>query len=333
MDYAESLRVERTKSHAIFHSVIMELPKYDDATMLLFFEGEDDPSFYCPHIRAINNAKQYLILICYGRLEVIKTLELIDQDGRAILKSLFFIDKDHNEFVGVQKSHPRLFQTKYYSIENYLVCKDSINAYWAEYLHLSSLDSRKEGLVKRFENTYKSFEKRMLTLMALTLIGRGFTSRPARKLNLNNANLDLIFHIDFDKEQCKYLNSAGKHFAISTNVVNYNETPKIFNKNAIETILKNTFPGIEPKEIIRGKYELWFLVKYLQFIAKKLSSKVEAKATGLQRATPKSNITQETAIEQLGARIRIPEDLRVFLSRLLNDATLSHTDEFQLDSK
>lgn len=332
MDYAESLRVERTKSHAIFHSVIMELPKYDDATMLLFFEGEDDPSFYCPHIRAINNSKQYLTLICYGRHEVIKLLDLIDQDGRAILKSLFFIDKDHNEFIGVNKSHPRLFQTKYYSIENYLVCIDSINAYWAEYLHLSSLDSRKEQLVRQFENTYKSFEKRMLTLMALTLIGRGFTSRPARKLNLNNANLDLIFSMDFEKEECKYLKGAGKHFAISTNVVNYHESPTILNKKTIETILKNTFLGIETKEIIRGKYELWFLVKYLQFITRKLSSKAEAKATGLQRSTPKSSITQETAVEQLGSRIKTPEDLRVFLTQLLNDATLTHAEEFKLDS-
>jgi hypothetical protein len=315
MDYAESLRAELTKAHAVFQAVLMDIPNYSTLNTLLFFEGDDDPSFYFPHIRAQDNSKDYITFICNGRIEVLKTLELIESDGRAYKRSLFFIDKDHNDIIGVNKLNARLYQTKYYSIENYLVCLNIVNSYWVETLHLQTLDTRKAELIDCFNQTYNSFNKKMTTLMALVLLGRGCCSSiPARKLNLNNANLDLIFDVDFEKKTCKYLTGAGKHFADSTNVTDYGSATKLADIKAI--IAKHLMERVS-KEYIRGKYELWFFVKYLQFITKKLSSKAEAKVSKLKRATPKISISHETAIENLGSKVNCPEDLKIFLHTML----------------
>lgn len=318
MDYAESLRIERTRAHAVFHTVIMELSNYSSLSTLLFFEGDDDPSFYLPHIRAQNNSREYISFICNGRGEVIKTLELIDNDGRAYSHSLFFIDKDHNDLVGLNKSNVRLFQTTFYSIENYLVSTDIINSYWVEALHLDTLDKRKIAFIDYFNLTLKSFNKRMLTLMALTLIGRGYSTKPARKLNLNNANFDLIFNINFERGICKYVAGAGKQFAVATNVVDYLADPKEHNKSSIKEIVFNDLRRKDCKEYIRGKYELWFFVKFLHFMTQKLSSKSEASLSGLKRATPKIILSKDAAVEYLAPRIACPNDLNSFLKNMLS---------------
>lgn len=333
MDYAESLRIERTRAHAVFHTVIMELSNYSSLTTLLFFEGEDDPAFYFPHIRAQNNSREYISFICNGRGEVIKTLELIDEDGRAYSHSLFFIDKDHNDFIGLSKSNARLFQTTFYSIENYLVSSDIINSYWVEVLHLDTLDKRKIKFIDYFNLTYKSFNKRMLTLMALVLIGRGYASKPARKLNLNNANFDLIFNINFESGMCKYATGAGRQFAVATNVVDYSVIPKDYNKTTIKKIIINDLRSQECKKYIRGKYELWFFVRFLNFMTHKLSSKSESKLSGLKRATPKINFSKDAAVEYLAPRIACPKDLSSFLQNMLSAKPKEHSAPLELISK
>ena len=89
------------------------------------------------------------------------------------------------------------------------------------------------------------------------------------------------------------------------------------NKSAIKKII-NDLRGKDCKEYIRGKYELWFFVKFLNFMTQKLASKEEPKLSGLKRATPKINITKDIAVEHLAPRLACPKDLSVFLQNMLS---------------
>lgn len=329
MDYAQSLREEREKAHSIFHSVVLELTDFGDSVFLAFFEGEDDPSFYLPHLRARCEGREYKSYICNGRGEVLTVLRLLEADGRAISRSMFFIDKDHNDLLGTIVVHRQLLQTEFYSIENYLVDPKMFLTYWVEILHLDATDKREKNYLDQFDKAYVRFAKRMQTLMAIILLGQGIDGHPPRKLNLNNVNLDLIFEINFENSICCYKSGAGKHFAVASNSIEYLAPGAFFNRRKeIKAIINTHLKGREGKEFIRGKYEFWFFVKFIQKTSAKLSSKAEAKLTGLKRATPKIQITHDTALEVLAPRLCCPDRLATFLNEFLNN----HSDQSNVDS-
>lgn len=320
MDYAQFLREERTRAHSIFHSVVLELEDIDHSIVLAFFEGDDDPSFYLPHLRARCGNSQCKTYICNGREEVLGVLRLLEADGRAISRSLFFIDKDHNDFLASVECHRQLFQTEFYSIENYLVSLELFSIYWVEILHLDATDGREKNYLDQFHKAYARFAKRMQTLMAIVLLGRGIDGYPPRKLNLKNVNLDLIFEIDFENAICRYKLGAGRHFAVASNSIEYIEPGAFFNRRKkIKAIIDTYFKGKNTKEFIRGKYELWFFVKFIQRISAKLSSREEARLTGFKRATPKIKISYDTAVEVLAPRVPCPDRLLTFLNDFFNN--------------
>lgn len=311
VDYAVALRQERNIAHAVFHSVILALSKSKTSDIFLFFEGEDDPAFYQSHIRIFLHGFNHNSFICYGRSEVLKVFDLITNDSRAIGRSLFFIDKDHNDVLGAPTPIARnIFQTTLYSIENYLVSEEIFSAYWSEILHLDTTDPRKIAYQEQFRRTYVAYSKRMCTLMAFILYARGFEGAVVRKLNLNNVRLELMFRLNFDDATCRYQAGAGKHFAIATNVRDH---PISACNSEIRRILRSCVRTRTTKEIVRGKYELWFFVKFLQNVSHQLSSRQAAKASGLRRATPKIFISIENAVEILSSRLNCPPELSEFL--------------------
>jgi hypothetical protein len=165
-----------------------------------------------------------------------------------------------------------------------------------------------------------SIPKLGMPAMANALLGLGIDGHQPRKLNLKNVNLDLIFEIDFENAICCYKSGAGRHFALASNSIEY-LTPAAFfsRRKKIKAVINTHFKGKESKEFIRGKYELWFFVKFIQKISAKLSSKKEAKLTGFKRATPRTQISYETAVEVLAPRLGCPDRLATFLNDFFND--------------
>lgn len=82
MDYAEQLRREIRDAHAVFHQFVLALSVAEATTFFFFFEGDEDPAFYMPHIASRIGPRKYHTFICYGRSEVIKVNELVERDGR-----------------------------------------------------------------------------------------------------------------------------------------------------------------------------------------------------------------------------------------------------------
>jgi Protein of unknown function (DUF4435) len=311
MDYVETLREERGKAHSIFHSLLLVLNKTAQSTVFLFFEGEDDPSFYLSHIRAHAFANEYSSHICFGRDEVFKVRELIERDERLVGRSWFFVDKDHSDIMSSSITPNDVFQTTVYSIENYVVCEQVFFAYWTEVLHLDSSDPRRDVYWEAFAATYPQFERRARTLMALVLLGRGVNAHPPRKLNLNNANLDLVFNINFESTSCRYRPGAAKQFVLSTNV---SDCPTHVRRIDLKSILQIHVKHRTTKAILRGKYELWFFIKFLQWTMKILSDRALPRADGQRRATPKTSVSQKNAMELLATRCSCPDELRKYLS-------------------
>lgn len=311
--YVDKLKSECSKAHAIFHEVILSIGRFPDSAKFLFFEGEEDPAFYLGHVTGYTVEEHLLSKICHGRDDVLKVLDLIRADGRLNERALFFVDKDHNDFVGGKVScDDHVFQTKWYAIENYIVSEGVFFRFWVDFLHLDSGDERRSSYYSKFVKTYSRFERKMAILMAIVLLGRGIDGQMSRKLNLNNLRMDLVFELDFEKLTCRFKQGAGKHFVLSTNC---DEHPMKARSSAIRQVIARHLRGRNSKEFIRGKYELWFFYKFLTYVTHELSSKEKARASGMRRATPRIDLRLDTCAELLGPKVSCPSELRAFLQR------------------
>lgn len=315
MDYADILRAESRGAHAIFHQFALARSVSADA-LFFFFEGEEDPTFYMPHIVPRISGRRNHVFICYGRTEVLKAHSLVHRDGRGAQLTLFFVDKDHTDFLG----HPpdplptSVFQTDLYSIENYLTCENVFRRFWIERLHLSDLDPRYEKYLRSLQRVIRSFEDRCRLLMALILLGRGVDGAAPIKLNLNNVQLEKIFNVAADQGLCRYRPGALRHFLNATELGVH--LPRHCG-NRVKAVVRGCLHGRAPKTYIRGKYDLWVFAKTLSVFSRQLSDREVARRTGAPRATPTAPITVDTAMDVLAPLAPCPLALTTFLDSAL----------------
>lgn len=310
-DQADILREEARSPHAVFHQFMLLMGKSTPESFFLFFEGSEDPAFFIGFILSRLNGREYHELVCNGRQGVIKVNELCSRDGRAFDRTLYFIDKDHCDLMNPTEVLPnRMFQTDCYSFENYIVCKQSFRRFWTERLHLHSDDPRLDSYHELYERLHQSFLKRMHILMAIILIGRGIDKRLVAKLNLNNVKMEKVLSIDMDAGRVRWVPSGGNNFLAASNMT---ASGIAVRGDAIRSVVRKYLRSHEPKSYVRGKYELWFFVRFLSQITKKLSDRNLANTTGLPRATPGEVITHASAIDSLCGLTPFPATLGSFL--------------------
>ena len=309
------MRAEARGAHAVFHQFALARST-DAAALFFFFEGEEDPTFYMPHIIARISDRRHHVFICYGRAEVLKTHSLVERDGRGTLQTLFFVDKDHTDFLNpaLEALPSSVFQTDCYSIENYLACESVFRRFWIERLHLSDLDPRYQTCCASLGRVMASFEARCRALMALILLGRGIDGSAPIKLNLNNVQLEKMFSVAADRGICRYKAGALRHFLAATGLgahIPQHCGPRI------KAVVRNCLRSRSPKTYIRGKYDLWVFAKSLAYFTRQLSDRETARRTGLPRATPTVPLTIESAVDSLAPLTSCPPPLAAFLDRAL----------------
>lgn len=309
MDYVDLLRAEARNGHASFHEFALSLSRLPSDCVFFFFEGEDDPSFYIRFASAHLGEREYREHNCAGKASVLKAYELVRQDGRALDRALFFVDRDHSRFLGEAAAPRDVFETEPYSFENYLVCERVFRRYWAEHLHLSVDDPRFGTWLKKFRSAHADFVGRMRFMMAAVLIGRGIDGQKPIKLNLNNANLDNVFVVDAEAGKAAWRPDGVMKFLASVNL-----SRDVCSYRAARKIARDLLSG-DPKSYVRGKYELWFFVKFLQGLTRLLADRQLAKTQKLARATPKEDLTQSGAVHALGSLTPLPAPLGDYLIR------------------
>jgi len=318
MNYVDFLRKEAEGSHAQFHQFLLTVGQEGPDSHYFFFEGDDDPLFYLDQAQSFLENRTYYEFICQGREGVLKVHELVARDGRASDRTHFFVDKDHNDIMGgVQPTAPSVFQTYCYSFENYLVCDRVLRRFWGERLHLPSTDQRLAETMELFREMRSSLMKRMRILMAIVLIGRGIEGRQQLKLNLNNINLDKVLKIDLGARRVGWMRDGFRHFLSASNMTQAGIGP--VRSSDIRRICRRYLAAGDPKHYVRGKFELWFLVRFLMIKTKELADRKLAASAGVARARPKENITLSNCIIQLAPLCPCPQDVSRFLiSRLGN---------------
>jgi len=304
MSFVDVLRTARTSAATVYQQFLIDNPKWFNH-VFAFLEGHDDPSFYFrPLTEYLPNPKTLHFYKCGNKREVYATYEKISRRGDVQNITLFFVDKDLSDIL--METYPEsqnIYVTDYYSIENYVVEEYIVSASIIETFHLqyNSVNLDPNSLVSIFLRERVKFYEIMRPLMAWIIYCRRNGYQP----QLDNIDLNRIFTWSNNVEIFQSPNMVNLYQHLEECCqIEIGTT----DDNSVSLIEKE-ISLLEAKTYIRGKFELWFLVKFLDKLILALGRTEKLKV--------RTRISETTALSILGPRARVPLSLYNFIERNL----------------
>ncbi len=296
MSFLDDLRSAKFSPTAAYQQFVTEYPRNKE-DVFAFLEGRDDPSFYFSFLaNVIADIRQIHLYKCDNKHGVYRIYTNVMNLANKKSRILFFVDKDHSDYIGEENIvRSNIFVTEYYSIENYIVTENMLRRVWEELYNIKNYSIPYEIISDRFRTELDKFYKSMLPMSAWII----FVRRNGLKPCLDNVKLGklFIFSTDFELEpvsEDSIFSYLEQVFSIEIPDNLYIELP-----NVILELSKN-----EPKKYIRGKYELWFFIKFLEKLRELLLIE------GGNNVNIRTTIGEANAIEILGPRIILPKSLQ-----------------------
>lgn len=294
--YVDLLNEAASSETAIFHEFRI-LYSQGDGAVHAFFEGEEDPLYFLPAIRAANPERHVHSYVCYGKRKVWSIRTSIYENGFERTSCLFFVDRDFDDLLGGQIGQDdRTYITDNYSIENDIATVHGVEVLLVDFGGMSRADPDFAGTLTAYTNASKLFVEAMRPFSAWSLAMRSNGKRP----NLNNINIGRI--IDVTANSVKRRPKSFAEFRRLAGMEN-EHLPCAPVKRWIRELSKKPH-----KCWIRGKFELWF---FRQFLKDWLHCLASSKPKCRWKMPPP--LTQSTLFEALGARLPRPKSLHTFL--------------------
>lgn len=273
MSFLDKLRSKRRQHTSVLLLFRMQYARSPDG-LFVFFEGDDDELYFLPAIRRKAPAERAVFsYVCDGKSGVLDSKGEVEKLTGKKDGLLFFVDKDFDEFLGgINYDDENVFITEYYSVENYVVNEATLKTFNNLFIRLGSEEYKE--LEDQFRVAHARFTNIMLPYMVLTI---ALKRKHGVNVNLNNVNLanlirmnDELIPVKQPAALTRFLRACG----CAGVVVPQREYRKI----------RNEVKDLKPKRILRGKFELWFFIKFLKaaweaLSGARLSSKRVVKVT------------------------------------------------------
>lgn len=241
------------EAHHIF------LSRYQKAAKQVygFIEGREDPMFYRTLLEAaIPSDWDVELFPCGGRDKVFDVYDGLDWSHYSKKRICFFVDRDLSRYLHDIDSAGKenVFVTDGYSIENDLITVGLLNRMISEVLNIQGLEnSESEALSAMFEQELDKFKSELVPIMAQILIWR----RNGHRANLNNLDLKEFFEFGEGTLRSKYEDKYAFVEAVSRSIGAQHSSKEELNAAEAEFTGEDNYT-----RYIRGKFLLWFLVKY-----------------------------------------------------------------------
>lgn len=289
--------------------------KPKEKTLHFFFEGGDDQSFYVNFIENIfPEDYTFHYYICNGKENVLANYEDIDWAVYNKSRILFFTDKDLDDILGVnQINDQNIFETQYYSIENYLVTAEVYVRFLREICLITDGDIISE-LKGRFIEELRIFSEEMTRISAWVVYCR----KNNFDVNLSDIDIAKLFKITKDFNIKRAIPKGAKNrfdYICSVTKTNYYSLPEL------KEISKNLYRIETPKKFIRGKYELWFLYAFckntIEVTVPQLNKKIKDHNRKSDKKIMKCKVTiqikPENILQVTAPRVKLSKDISDFL--------------------
>jgi hypothetical protein len=311
----------------------------------IFVEDEDDYIFYQIPLKHFYVDYKIIPYFQKGKKNVLDAYQNIDWTNYIKEKVLFFIDKDFDDFLGLDnKLDSNVFVTEYYSIENYLVTLEVFEIILKRFFGVQE-QVLIDGFLDKINIAHCNFKENLKSIISLILIYR----KESKHIDLDKVKLSNYFYLlglDFYKK--KYLciqdfnqimrNPSStktdrvkvKNIKTLTHIISECvEDPSVYNYIKLFQNRKVLEGCVSQKKYIRGKYEFWFLFEMLTNIEqeiKKMNEKIRSKNVLIANECDKkplykkrTDINANNIFDIFPPRIKIPNDIKSFLEQNYNN--------------
>jgi hypothetical protein len=290
--------VEKAKSTNTTYLKLLQRYKFNNNLKYLIFEGFDDQSFYLSHFPS---NLEYDSFISNGKKKSIDLYESIDWNTYSKSRILFFIDRDFDRILNLPiPGDHNIYETTYYSIENYVVNENMLRRILRELFHFYETDEINR-IISLFQSALNSFKENIKPIITWILLVKSKGQKP----NLNGIDLSRFYNVDNNLNFIISKINKTQNLEVLTQV----KTPA-FALSEYRNFAHIVAALPDYKLYLRGKFELWFFLKFLNSIHPYLNQLGHKKSL-------KTNLSQTNAIEVLGPRTTCPLRLYTFVDSIM----------------
>jgi hypothetical protein len=275
----------------------------------VFVEGDADRAFYRAFIDRYLGDRRLFVYSCEGKRRVFDAYATITGKHPRCRNILFFVDKDVDDLVGeTWPADPRIFVTEWYSIENYLTNRDSVDRYFADFVKLRRVTMDFSGIASQFDLELAGFHRAIRPLMCWIIAMR----RNGSRVVLADLKLEKLFRFDGSRIVRNRMDEPMTYLCQVTQATDHANCWRQVRRVCRELDRQ------DPKRYVRGKFEAWFLVEFVKRIIADLVT-VAAESNGsVSISTP---LHESNFVQMLVRGVTIPGPLDSFLRFHLETAS------------
>lgn len=232
-----------------FHKFVL-LHREHKTDLFCFFEGSDS-QYYFPRINNYN--ENHHPIMCGNKQSVLDAYDFI-KNKYSSYKTIFFVDSDFDE----NNSKDDLYVTCSYSIENFYCTEKVLSRILKNEFFLKITDPEYITIMDSFHKRQKEFHQ------ATSLFNLWYFSAKKKAKTLSqstNINLDDKFPKEFISFS---FDSITSNYSLDDLKQKFPDAIEI--KEEELNLNKEHFFSKEPTQRFRGKYEIEFISKYLNFL-------------------------------------------------------------------
>ena len=308
MSLLSELREARTGSAQVaYQEFALHTGKSGDG-LFCFFEGKGgtDNPYYVPRIKRF--IQEYHPILCGGKETVLKVHELIavhpEYDK---YKKAFFVDKDFDE--PLRPHNPPIFETPYYSVENFYVSKNVFGEILKNVLQVPKISEDYGLCMSLFSDRQKEFHDATILFNSwyACLVDVRNKEQKIIRVNLKKKLPDDFVKFSLEKIESNYnIDRIEANFPIDI---------KISEQVLIEKIEK--FSSCECYKIFRGKFEMQFLLTLFELLIQDSFNEKKYIKNKVNFSFG-AKISNDQAISIFSAYAETPDSLMSYLAQVVS---------------
>lgn len=274
-----------------------------DTSLHCFYEGHEDNIYYHGHIRGLHPTEKIHPYRCGGKSEVVEVYNLIAAKNEyKMARTLYFIDRDFD----VLLNNPRVFETPYYSIENFYTQQFCLEEFLTGHLGIGAGTPDFKVAIALFQQLKQAFYQ-------LSRPVNAYLRCYVRKRNLHGA---VRLHIDERIHFTGGVNVSLNAFHVVGIPANLPDLEAVFASPGIVTQAEFDAELVvlsveDEGKVGRGKFELQFMTAFLNRFKMAITKKKGYLLT--QRYTCKINFDAANFMSDFRSYSYTPDSLLTYI--------------------
>ncbi len=243
----------QTSPVVAFHQFVLLKRKFGQ-DLFCFFEGKDDPKYYYERIKS-NSKVNHHSIICGNKKSLIYTYDEINKrSDYSKFKKAFFMDLDFDS----KNTNNDIYETPHYSIENFYVDESVLSDILKNEFGLQETSSEYKEIMELFAKEQAKYNE-------CSLLFNSWYATLKKKCNNKGINPDVNLNEQIPKNLVLLkIGNISCNYTLKDIENAFPNVIKIDEKDINEKI--NDFNKKDLKKVLRGKYQIEFLYRFLQYL-------------------------------------------------------------------